>query len=181
MIGYMGSGKTTIGKKLARKLNFQFIDMDWFIENRYRKSVNQLFAEKGEEAFREIEHKVLEEVSSFEHTVISTGGGAPCFSGNMELMNQNGCTIFLKVSVDDLVNRLNVGKDSRPLLKDKTPEEMRIFVSESLDKRNPFYNQAQLVFDTGKMLVKTDIGQIVDDMVLMLSNTHKIQIPNENV
>ena len=95
LIGYMGVGKTTIGKQIAQGLGREFVDMDLFIENRYHKAVSGIFAEKGEDFFREIEHRILQEVAQFENTVIATGGGTPCFFDNMDLMNRTGITVYL--------------------------------------------------------------------------------------
>ena len=164
----MGSGKTTIGRALAKKLDFQFVDIDLFIENRQRKTVSDIFSEKGETAFREMEHKALEEISSFENVVISTGGGAPCFHNNIVLMNETGFTIYLKVSPKELVKRLNIGKNKRPLLKDKNDSEMFAFISENIEKRSFYYNQAQLVFNAEQMLTKTDINHVADNLILYL-------------
>ncbi len=169
LIGYMGSGKTTIGAKLAKKLGFQFIDIDHFIENRQRKIISKIFSEKGEEAFRLMEHKALEEVSLFENVVISTGGGAPCFYNNMELMNKSGFTVYLKTSPEELTKRLCISKNKRPLLKEKTSEEIQVFIAENLEKRNHYYNQARLIFDAEQMLTKTDVNSIVDNLILRLS------------
>jgi len=169
LIGYMGSGKTTIGRELAKKLDFQFIDVDHFIENRQRKTINKIFSEKGEDAFRLIEHKALEEISLFENVVVSTGGGAPCFYNNMELMNNNGYTIYLKTSPEELTKRLSITKNERPLLKEKTPEEMQAFIAENIEKRNDYYNQARLIFDAEQMLAKPDIKNTVDNLILCLT------------
>ncbi len=164
----MGSGKTTIGNKLAEKLGFQFIDVDHFIENRQRKTISEIFSEKGEEMFREIEHKALAEISLFENVVISTGGGAPCFHNNMDLMNESGFTIYLKTSPEELTKRLRIAKNKRPLLRNKTQEEMCTFISENIEKRNHFYNQARLIFDAEKMLTQTDVDNIVNNLILHL-------------
>jgi len=169
LIGYMGSGKTTIGKSLAKKLNFRFIDMDYFIENRQHKTINEIFSEKGEETFRLLENKVLKEISAFENVVISTGGGAPCFYDNIEIMNQTGLVIYLKVSPEEIAKRLSFNKNNRPLLKDKTPHEMLAFISENLEKRKSYYNQAKLIFDAEQMLANTDVDHIVDSLMLYLS------------
>ena len=168
LIGYMGSGKTTVGRSLAKKLDFQFIDMDDFIENRQRKTINEIFTEKGETDFRLLENKALEEISAFENVVISTGGGAPCFHNNLEIMNKTGFTVYLKVSPKELANRLNIYKNNRPLLKNKAPHEMIAFISENLEKREPYYNQAELVFDAEQMLTNTDVNNIVDNLMLYL-------------
>ena len=169
LIGYMGSGKTTIGAKLAKKLGFEFIDIDHFIENRQRKTISEIFSEKGEDAFRLIEHNALEEISLFENVVISTGGGAPCFYNNMELMNKSGFTVYLKTSPEELTKRLSNAKNERPLLKGKTTEEMQVFIAENLEKRNHYYNQARLIFDAEQMLAKTDVDSIVENLIIYLT------------
>ena len=102
LIGYMGAGKTTVGKALAKSMDLSFIDLDVYIENRFRKQISSIFAEKGEDGFRKIEQNMLHEVSDFEDCVISTGGGTPCFFDNMEYMKQHGTTVYLQVSVDEL-------------------------------------------------------------------------------
>lgn len=98
IIGYMGAGKTTIGKALAKDLGVMFYDLDWYIESRMRKTVKQIFDEAGEDGFRQIEHNMLHEVAEFENVVLSCGGGTPCFFDNMEYMNQCGETVYLKAS-----------------------------------------------------------------------------------
>ena len=161
LIGYMGSGKTTVGRSLAEKLNFQFVDIDYFIENRQRKTINEIFSEKGEEAFRLMENMVLKEVATFENVVISTGGGTPCFYDNMEIMNKTGFTVYLKVSSGELAKRLDICKNNRPLLKNKTPHEMVAFILKSLEKREFYYNQAKLVFDAEQI----DVDNIVNHLI----------------
>ena len=94
LTGYMGAGKTTLGKAFARKMNVPFVDLDWYIEERFHKTVGELFTERGETGFRELERNMLHEVAEFENVVISTGGGAPCFFDNMEFMNRVGKTVF---------------------------------------------------------------------------------------
>jgi len=143
----MGCGKSTVGKRLAKKLNLSFIDLDIFIENRFHKTISQLFAEKGEETFRIMEHNVLQEVCAFENVVIATGGGAACFHNNMALMNQSGTTVYLQASVAILTGRLNRNKAERPLLSQKNDEELHQFITETLAKREPFYLQAQVIVD----------------------------------
>lgn len=168
LIGYMGAGKTTAGKELANILNLDFIDLDLYIESRYHKSINQIFTEHGESKFREIESKLLKEVSDFENTVISTGGGTPCFFDNMQHMNNCGTTLYLKSSTKTLADRLFLNKDKRPLLKDKTEEELFIFVDENLAKREPFYSQAKLIHNTDNFTGK-DIPAFVEDMIATLN------------
>jgi shikimate kinase len=147
LVGFMGTGKTTFGKKLSQALGYSFIDTDVYIENTYRKSINELFAEKGEEAFRTIEKKILEEVSEIENIVIATGGGTACFNNNMELMNNKGVSIHLQTPTEEIAQRLISGKMKRPLLKDKTSEEIVLFINELLPKRLPYYEKADLTIE----------------------------------
>lgn len=160
LIGYMGAGKTTVGKELAKRSGLSFIDLDCYIESRYHKTVGQLFAERGEEAFREIERKMLREVALFEDVLVSTGGGAPCFYDNMAFMNEAGTTVYLKVSVDELAKRLELCKHTRPVLKGRSGDELKTFIAESLQKRTPFYLLASVVFDAEVMLSDTDVRNI---------------------
>ena len=99
LIGYMGAGKTTIGKVLAKELGMQFYDLDWYIEGRMHKTIPQIFAERGEEGFRQIEHNMLHEVAEFEDVIISCGGGTPCFFDNIDYLNQQGDVVYLKVEL----------------------------------------------------------------------------------
>ncbi len=170
LIGYMGSGKTTIGKLLAERLLLQFIDVDLFIENRYRRSVGQLFEDKGETGFREIERRALEEISGFENVVVSTGGGAPCFFDNMKMMNEFGLTVYLKVSESELAGRLVHAKHNRPLIKNKDRAELKVFIAQSLEKREPFYRQAKLVFDAEQLLNSTDVDKIVSNLITTMKS-----------
>lgn len=147
LIGYMGAGKTTVGKALAQELNLTFYDLDWYIEERYRRTVPQLFAERGEVGFREIEKRVLHEVAEFEDVVISSGGGTPCFFDNMDYMNGQARTVYLKASSDVLFRHLKMGKTERPLLKNKTDEELKQYIQDSLAAREPFYSKAQYMLD----------------------------------
>ncbi len=151
LIGYMGAGKTTLGRAFARELDLSFIDLDWYIEERYHKTINELFAEKGEAGFREIEKKMLHEAGAFENVVISTGGGTPCFFDNMDYMNRNGKTVFLEVSPDVLHQRLRVATQSRPILQGKTDEELYVFIVEKLTERAPYYTLAAYTFNANEL------------------------------
>lgn len=165
LIGYMGAGKTTIGRELAKELNLDFIDLDHFIQARFQKTVNQLFQDAGEDEFRNIEKNILREVGDFENVLISAGGGTPCFFDNMEYMNNAGCTIYLKTSAEILASRLNLCKDKRPLVKDKNEEELYNFVVDTLYKRDPFYSKAKIVFETGNIETKEDINTLVQQLI----------------
>ena len=151
LIGYMGSGKTTVGKVLSRELKLPFYDLDWYIENRMHKSIHQIFNEKGEEGFRKIERNMLHEVAEFENVIISCGGGTPCFFDNIDYINQQGESIYLKCRPDILSAHLRMGKTIRPLLLNKTHEEVELFISEQLAQRENFYGKARHIIDVSLM------------------------------
>lgn len=151
IIGYMGAGKTTVGKALAKELGIMFYDLDWYIETRMHKTVKQIFDESGEDGFRQIEHNMLHEVAEFENIVLSCGGGTPCFFDNMDYMNLLGETVYLKASPETLYAHLKMGRGVRPLLLNKTPEEVQVFIREQLQKREPFYEKAKHIFDVNVM------------------------------
>lgn len=151
LIGYMGAGKTTIGKALSKELGIPFYDLDWYIESRRRKTISQLFAELGEEGFRQIEHNMLHEVAEFEDVIISCGGGTPCFFDNMDYMNRQGRVVYLHCEPEVLQKHLMMGKTERPLLKGKSPEELIDFIKEQLEQREPFYTKAQYTLDVSLM------------------------------
>ncbi|NQU51724.1 MAG: shikimate kinase [Bacteroidetes bacterium] len=143
LIGYMGSGKSHLGWKLSNFLGVQFVDMDNYIEERNCKTIPQIFAEEGEAEFRKKERKALEELSEFTNIVIATGGGAPCFFDNIDLMNEAGKTIYLNIDPKILADRLMKSKTERPLIKGKSKTELVSFIDETLKKRNEFYKQAK--------------------------------------
>lgn len=151
LIGYMGWGKTTVGRALAEDIGLPFYDLDWYIESRMHKTVKQIFDERGEEGFRKIEKNMLHEVAEFENVVISCGGGTPCFFDNMDYMNCQGDTVYLKCQPDVLFKHLKMGKTVRPLLLDKTPEEVGDFINEQITQREPYYNKARYRFDVTLM------------------------------
>ena len=160
----MGSGKTTIGKALAKELGMPFYDLDWYIESRMRKTVKELFDSVGEEGFRQIERNMLHEVAEFENVIISCGGGTPCFFDNMDYINQPGDTVYLKASPEVLYGHLKMGKAVRPLLLNKTPEEVRLFIEQQLEQRRTYYEKAKYTLD-----------------VNLLDNYEKIKISVEKV
>ena len=151
LIGYMGAGKTTVGKALSKEMGIPFYDLDWYIESRMRKTVSQLFAERGEEGFRKIEHNMLHEVAEFENVILSCGGGTPCFFDNIDYMNQQGNVVYLKASPEVLYKHLLMGKTDRPLLKGKTPEELIAYIREQLAYREQFYSKARNIIDVSLM------------------------------
>ncbi|MBQ9665858.1 MAG: shikimate kinase [Bacteroidaceae bacterium] len=165
LIGYMGAGKTTIGKVLAREVGLEFYDLDNYIEDRFHKKIPDIFAEKGEEGFREIERKMLHEVAEFENIIISCGGGTPCFFDNMEYMNSRGETVFLNASPEVLKEHLKMGKTVRPLIQGKTEEELVAYIKESLQKRLPFYRQAKHTVDIEVIHTREQIKNYVNEIM----------------
>ena len=151
LIGYMGSGKTTVGKALAKEIGLPFYDLDWYIESRMRKKVSQIFAERGEEGFRQIERNMLHEVAEFENVVVSCGGGTPCFFDNMDYLNQQAQVVWLKATPEVLHRHLLMGKGDRPLLKGKSPDELIAFIREQLLVREPYYSKARYTLDVSLM------------------------------
>ena len=151
LVGYMGAGKTTLGRALAKELGIQFVDLDSYIEGRLCKSISQIFSEKGEEEFREIERRMLHEAGEFEDVIISTGGGTPCFFDNIDYMNNQGTTVFLDVPVERLFIRLSIARKKRPLIMNKSDEELRSFIIEQLAKREPHYSKAKQRFVADKL------------------------------
>ena len=147
LIGYMGAGKTAVGRQLALNLGLQFYDLDWYIEMRYHTRVADIFAKRGEEGFREIERNMLHEVAEFENVVLSCGGGTPCFFDNMDYMNSLADTVYLQARPEVLAMHLKMGKVERPLIKGKSEEELLQYIRQSLQKREPFYTKAKYTLD----------------------------------
>lgn len=161
LIGYMGAGKTTVGKALAAELGVPFYDLDWYITTRYRRSVPEIFAERGEEGFRDLERKMLHEAAEFEDIVLSCGGGTPCFFDNMEYMNGLADTIYLKAAPEVLAMHLQMGKGKRPLIEGKSPEELKAYIHETLQAREPFYSKAKYTLDVSLLESFTKIQESV--------------------
>ena len=147
LIGFMGCGKSTAGKKLALELNLTFIDLDSFIEQKHNCKISEIFEKQGEEKFRQIEQSALISILEFDNVIVATGGGTPCFSNNMELMNSNGYTIYFKMSPEDLVKRLDPSDDSRPLIKNMSSHQLFDYVSNTLEKREKYYVKSQQIVD----------------------------------
>ncbi len=143
----MGSGKTTIGKKLASRLGYLFMDMDKVIEEECRMTISRIFDEKGEVEFRRMEHELILRIIQMEDVVISTGGGVPCFNKNMKLINKHGISIYLKMKPEDLLKRLKGSKYERPLIRDLSPVELDQYISEKLKEREPHYLESKYVID----------------------------------
>ncbi len=146
LLGFMGSGKSFSGKRLAEKFEMSFIDLDDYIETKEGRTIREIFEKEGEVYFRKVEKECLHEMGDKQMTIISTGGGTPCFFDNMKWMNENGITVFLETSVKVLANRLFNEMQKRPLLKDFSKEELKHFIEKKLEERNPFYHQTQILY-----------------------------------
>ena len=165
LCGFMGCGKTTQGKKLAKALWYHFIDLDEYTANKYDKDITDIFQEFGEDEFRKIETVSLTEcISDNIKTVIALGGGTPCFNNNIELLQANGILIYLKMSADDLYKRLFKETAKRPLVANKETDELYIYIKELLVKREVFYNQANISVD-GNLYEVDEMKQLVVEAV----------------
>ena len=173
LTGYMGCGKSTIGRKIAALMGINFIDLDKYIEERNFKSVPDIFAQEGEAAFREKERLALLEVAQFENIVIGTGGGAPCHFDNMKRMNDSGITIYLAPDNETLAYRLLKSKTERPLIAGKSSEELKLFIVQALEKRAPFYEQSKIII-RGK-------NDILPEEVLELIREYSISGQNQEL
>lgn len=168
LIGYMGAGKTTMGKSLAQVMGLEFIDLDNWIEARQHKTIKEIFAEVGEEGFRKLERAGLEEVSTYENVILSLGGGTPCFFDNMEVVNRAGTSVYLKPSEEVLLKRLIKGKHKRPLLADKSDDEILQVIREQLAWREPYYLKANITFEASHLENKADIIHNAERLAAML-------------
>ncbi|MEM1121841.1 MAG: shikimate kinase [Bacteroidota bacterium] len=146
LIGFMGSGKSYMGKGLAQLLGWEFLDMDEFLEANEGQTISQIFEEGGETLFRALEKNYLHATYDFDKTIIATGGGAPCFFDNLAWMNTHGTTIYLDTPIPILVKRLKKETAHRPLLANKTAEQLASFIAQKLEARNPFYQKADHIF-----------------------------------
>ncbi|MCP4550547.1 MAG: shikimate kinase [Bacteroidetes bacterium] len=145
LVGYMGSGKTTVGKRLAKQLEFEFLDLDELFEGKYCIKIADFFEKYDESAFRSIEAELIRETGKLKNSIISTGGGGPIFNDNMKFMNQSGLTVYLKMSPISLTHRLSNAKETRPLIKELNETELEEFIINQLSKREVFYNKAHIV------------------------------------
>lgn len=147
LVGFMGAGKTTIGKKLAALLGYDSFDLDDAFEAKYKTNIRTFFQKYDEPLFRKLEKELLASTYNMENVVISTGGGTPAFYNSIGEMNKHGVTVYLKMSVEALADRLKHAKKPRPLLKNLKTNSLPDFIREKLEEREPFYNQARLVVD----------------------------------
>ena len=159
LIGYMASGKTTLGRALARLLGREFIDLDFYISQRFHKSIPELFKEYGEEGFRDIEAAMLREAGEFEGTVIACGGGTPCFRENMDFILNRGQVIFLEASPERIIKRLKIAKTRRPLIEGKTEDELREYIDTHLSDRLPHYRRAHITIASDRLESRSQIEE----------------------
>jgi shikimate kinase len=147
LIGFMGSGKTTHGKTIARMMGYEFLDLDEWIVRKEGKTIPEIFSEKGESRFRELETEALLATNQLHNVVIATGGGLPCHGNNMQLLKASGLTIYLKLTPEALLSRLRESKTKRPLLEGKSDADMYETIRNMLHEREPWYSQAHMTID----------------------------------
>lgn len=160
LIGFMGSGKTTLGRKLASRLGYAFIDLDDILETQAGMSIAEYFSKFGEDSFRELESKVLKQIQYPENAVVATGGGLPCFFDHMQWMNAHGKTVYIKLAPKTLADRLKTEKTTRPVLNGKHGEALVAFIEQKLAEREKFYNQAAIITD-GLSLTAEKVEQLL--------------------
>lgn len=142
LLGYMGCGKSTLGRAVSRATGLEFIDLDHYIENRFHATVSEIFAARGEEGFRRAEQSMLEEVSQFADVIVACGGGTPCFYDNMDVMNRRGTTVWLNTPIERLYERLQRNRGKRPILAGKSDAELMDFIIDALRARERYYSRA---------------------------------------
>jgi len=167
LLGYMGSGKSTIAKSLSEKTQIKLFDLDKIIEDRTNLSIKSIFETKGEVYFRKLEHEIFKElIASDEKSIISLGGGTPCYANNHEMLNGDGiASFYLKGSIETLYERLVSIKENRPLIADQSEEEMKEYIAKHLFDRSFYYNQA-----THKITIdEKSIEDVVEDILEKLA------------
>lgn len=170
LVGYMAVGKTTIGRKLAQRLAYEFVDTDLWLESRFRQTVSEMFVSVGESTFRLRERSALEQLAGMQSTVIATGGGLPCYHDNLALMLQTGVVVYLEASNELLAQRLEIFKQTRPTIKDKSGEEMLAHVVAAMAERRPIYDQAHLRYTVEGVEEIANEDALIDRIVSDLSD-----------
>ena len=161
-MGFMGAGKTTLGKALAAHLGVSFIDLDQYIESRFMKSVSQIFATRGEQGFREIESRLLREVGEFDNVIVSCGGSTPLIGDNMDYMLSQGQTVYLKCSNETLLSRLKTARSQRPLIASKTDDELALFIESETKRREPGYLRARYICPGDRLESRDQIAETIE-------------------
>lgn len=168
LIGYMAAGKTTLGRVLAQHLGVQFIDLDFYITQRFRLSIPEIFEQYGEDHFRELESRMLREVGQFEDVVIACGGGTPCSDSNIEFILNAGTAVFLDASVDCIVRRLKVAKTQRPIAQRMDDGALHSHIREHLAERLPYYARAQIRISSNSLESRTQIDTTLQSLLSLL-------------
>jgi shikimate kinase len=160
IIGYKSSGKTTIGKQLAKRLNLEFVDLDEMIEQREGISIPELYSQHREDMFRKMEWAALSEIVKKDNIIVSTGGGAPCYFDNMTLMEKYGEVLYIQLDNDTLVSRLKSATKDRPIVMNKTGEELREYVKNLRDRCEHHYLRAKYIVNGKNLTVQKVIDTI---------------------
>lgn len=153
LIGFMGAGKSTVGKELANSLQLPFVDSDQLIEEQEGKSIRELFETIGEDAFRSLEAQVIRSLNVHDPMVIAVGGGLPVYHNNMEFLNGNGLTIYLHHEPELLVERLVADRFHRPLVSHLSKDDLVKFVKQSIQERDAFYKKAKIILSTDQQQI----------------------------
>lgn len=161
----MASGKTTFGRALARRTGMRHIDLDFYIEQRFHSAVRDIFAQKGEAEFRRMESAMLREVGEMTDVIVSCGGGTPCFGDNLEFMDSRGITVCLQASEDVIADRILRAGNKRPLMADKSRDEILQTIREHMEVRKPFYDRARLIISGERLENRSQIAETVDDFI----------------
>lgn len=164
LVGFMGAGKSVLGRKLAARLHLRFVDLDAYIEETTQQSIPSLFQSQGEEGFRLIERDCLHRLAQSTGMVVSTGGGTPCHHGNMEWMNAHGITLYLNVSQEELLRRLDTpaSKAKRPLISQLDTDELRLTIASMLASRLPYYQQASHIIDIDRHHISQTLTHVTN-------------------
>ena len=167
LIGFMGCGKSYIGKRVAKHLGVSFIDLDDYLEKKENRTIKKIFEEEGEDYFRRKEEECLLEMEQYENVIIATGGGAPCFFDNSDWMNKNGIAVYLKTPIELIYEQLKRGKEKRPLVQRLSDEELKDFIQKKLEERSPFYENVHIIYE------RQEGDEAVKELINYFSMFHK--------
>lgn len=176
LIGYMGSGKTTLGKAVAAATGCSFVDLDDYIEHTAGMTIREIFDTRGEAAFREMEREAVLSLAGRGINLVACGGGTPCHGDNMRMLDASGLTVYLKAPHSSLLSRLKEGRAQRPLIARLNDEELSAFISTQLAAREPFYSRAGMSFDSSRLESAAEIEASVNEFIELVS-THIPDFP----
>ncbi len=151
LTGFMGSGKTYWGKKWCELSGLEYFDIDEIVEQQQGKTITKIFAEDGEDHFRNLETNILRSLSNKNNIIVATGGGTPCFNDNISWMNKNGTCVYLQSSSENILKRLKSEKEKRPLIKNLKDDELLFYITEKIKEREHFYNQAKIILNVDNL------------------------------